>query len=148
MTRASSKSAFGQKALQLICTILLINGIAIVAQTSTAHAQATSPSSETPSSIAAAGNARIVSQFTPDERARFGVECKSVAPSDQNECLVTRAFMVQCQDVVDKRLDPTLLWAFPGPFVLKYLSPAEKPIVLQALRESTAALESLNGKSQ
>ena len=143
-----SKLAFGQRALQLTCTILLIAGATIIAQANCASAQSTSPSPETTPSIAAAGNARIVSQLTPDERARFGAECKSEYSSEQNECIVTRAFVVQCHAVVDGRLDPTMLWAFPGPFILKYLSPAEKPIVLQALRESTTALESLNSKSQ
>lgn len=132
------------KLLRTICAILLIAGAGAVmfASSNSASAQAADPNSEQ------SRNARIVKRLKPDERARFEAECKSAAQQEQNECVVTRAFVVQCRAVVDKRLEPTLLWAYPGNFIVKYLSPDEKPMVLQALRESTAALESLAGKSK
>ena len=142
MDLSSGDKVIGVKMLRIICAIWLTvgTGAAMFAPSNSASAQTADPSSEQ------WRNARTVKGLKPDERARFEAECKSADQSAQNECIVTRAFVVQCQAVVDKRLDPTLLWAYPGSFIVKYLSPNEKPIVLQALRESTAALESAYGK--
>jgi hypothetical protein len=131
------------KMLRMVWAILLTVGAdaATFAPSNSASAQAVAASPEQQSN-----NERMVRRLKPDERARFTAECKSAAESEQNECMVTRAFVVQCRAVVDKRLDPTLLWAYPGNFIVKYLSPDEKPIVLQALRESASALESTYGK--
>jgi hypothetical protein len=132
------------KLLRITFAIFLATGAdaSTFARLSTAFAQAGgASSSQTQSSDAAAMNALLVAHLKPDERARFADECKSVAQSEQINCIVTRAFTAQCRAVIDKRLEPELLMAYPGSFVVKYLSPDEKPIVLQALRESTAALE-------
>jgi hypothetical protein len=133
----------GVKWLRTIGTILLTAGTALAmsAPSNCASAQETAATPEQ-----ASANERMVKRLKPDERARFAAECTSAAQSEQNECMVARAFVVQCQAVVDKKLDPILLWAFPGNFIVKYLSPSEKPIVLQALKDSTAALESAAGK--
>ena len=73
--------------------------------------------------------------------------CAQVPAEGHSSCIITRDYVVVCKAVVNKELSPIELPAYPrGNFKIEYLRDSEKPVVLDAWQQSTAALEALNAK--